>query len=142
MRGNPAAPGTYLLLLRCQRESRLPIGKLGEMTVQPGYYVYVGSAFGPGGVRARVSHHRETAARAHWHIDYLRRVAEPVDAWCVYGARCEHAWAARLQRGPVSMPLQGFGASDCDCLTHLFYCKRRPHKARMESLLGIELEHA
>ena len=135
------AQGTYLLLLECRIKTRLSIGKLGRMMVMPGYYVYVGSAFGPGGISARVRHHSEIAARPHWHIDYLRTGAELVDIWCIYGSRCEHQWAQSLMHKPITtVPLKGFGASDCDCATHLFYFAHRPQKSELETLLQTRLE--
>jgi Uri superfamily endonuclease len=51
--------GTYALVFTAKRKKRLIIGKLGTLTLQPGYYVYVGSAFGPGGLKARIGHHRK-----------------------------------------------------------------------------------
>ena len=141
MRVDVDSPGTYLLLLACRTQIRLSIGKLGGMTAVPGYYVYIGSACGPGGVRARIRHHRKTAARPHWHIDYLRTVAELLDVYCVYRSRCEHEWAQRLvQSASATMPLPGFGSSDCDCATHLFYFGRRPPKTDLEKLLDSKLE--
>ena len=53
--------GTYALVLRSDVSAATEIGRWGRLTIRPGYYVYVGSALGPGGVRARVSRHcRET----------------------------------------------------------------------------------
>ena len=49
-----AQPGSYALLLQADRRRTVRIGWLGQLTVEPGCYVYVGSALGPGGVRARV----------------------------------------------------------------------------------------
>jgi Uri superfamily endonuclease len=133
--------GTYLLLLASRTPVRLSIGKLGEMTAVPGYYVYIGSAWGPGGVAARVRHHRKTAVNAHWHIDYLRAVTAVTDVYCVYGSRCEHEWAHSLmQSAGATMPLRGFGSSDCDCATHLFYFGRKPLKTELEKLLTSKLE--
>lgn len=141
MSDSSAAPGTYLLLLECRRSIHLSIGKLGAMRAVPGYYLYVGSAFGPGGVRARVKHHRNMATSAHWHIDYLRLSSDIVDAWCAYRLRCEHQWARSLiQDRSVTVPLPGFGASDCACASHLFYFDRRPSRQQLEQQLGCKLE--
>lgn len=140
MKDRLAAPGTYLLLLECEKNTRLSIGKLGEMSVEPGYYIYVGSAYGPGGIRARVRHHRKIATNPHWHIDYLRATTELVDAWCVYGSRCEHEWAQSLLQNPAAiLPFTGFGSSDCDCATHLFFFRRKPVKVELEKLLKMHL---
>ena len=141
MNNNVSAHGTYLLLLECDKQVELSIGKLGNMTTEPGYYLYVGSAFGPGGIQARINHHKHIAVHPHWHIDYLRAAAEFMDAWCVYDTRCEHEWAYSLmQSEAAAMPLIGFGSSDCDCATHLFYFRNRPLQIALERLLKNKLE--
>ena len=52
-----AQPGSYALILQADRRQTVRIGRLGQLTVEPGCYVYVGSALGPGGVRAQGGHH-------------------------------------------------------------------------------------
>jgi Uri superfamily endonuclease len=93
-----------------------------------GFYVYVGSALGPGGVAGRVRHHEGRAARPHWHVDYLRAHARLGEVWYAYGPRRrEHAWAALVGGLPgASVPLRGFGASDCGCESHLYRFAERP----------------
>ena len=123
-----ALPGTYALILQADHRRVVRIGRLGQLAVEPGCYVYVGSALGPGGVRARVGHHTRLATRPHWHIDYLRRAAALRHVWYSYDSvRREHAWADIFahMRG-ASIPLPGFGASDCACLTHLYFFSRQP----------------
>jgi Uri superfamily endonuclease len=140
MINNIPVHGTYMLLLECNNKLELPIGRLGSMVTKPGYYLYVGSAFGTGGIQARINHHMQIAARPHWHIDYLRTVAGVVNAWCVYGYRFEHEWAHSLmQSEEAKVPLEGFGSSDCDCTTHLFYFKRKPVKVELEKMLNKKL---
>ncbi len=39
---------------------RIQIGKLGQFKFKKGYYAYVGSAFGPGGLNSRIKHHIES----------------------------------------------------------------------------------
>ena len=53
-----AEPGTYALLLRLDKQERITVGKLGTFDFPVGYYLYVGSALGPGGLRARLARHR------------------------------------------------------------------------------------
>ncbi|MGB5584592.1 MAG: GIY-YIG nuclease family protein [Gammaproteobacteria bacterium] len=140
MQDRIAASGTYLLLLECDKRIKVSIGKRGEMTAEPGFYVYVGSAYGPGGISARVRRHRKAATKPHWHIDYLRAVTKFLGAWCVHHTRCEHAWAQHLiQSGSATMPLTGFGSSDCNCTTHLFYFMCKPEKTELETLLNTKL---
>ena len=132
--------GTYLLLMACDQQTDLRIGRLGKLVTEPGYYLYVGSAFGPGGIRARIRHHRAVATRPHWHIDYLRAAAGLIEAWYIAGDRCEHDWARALaQSGLVQAPLKGFGSSDCNCFTHLFYLQRKPARSSIENLLNCRL---
>jgi Uri superfamily endonuclease len=121
-------PGTYALVLRSSQPCQLQIGRLGGMQVRPGFYIYVGSAIGPGGLSGRLSHHLRPPASPHWHIDYLRQAAEVVEVWAVEGReKREHAWAQSLCACPeCSIPRPRFGASDCRCPAHLVYREDRP----------------
>ncbi len=123
-----ASCGTYVLIQRAQTRQRLTIGRLGELVLCPGFYVYVGSALGAGGLAARVQRHLGPVHTLHWHIDYLRQATEPCEIWYTLDAvRHEHAWAAILGEMPgASAPLLGFGASDCACASHLFYFASMP----------------
>ena len=121
-------PGTYALLLANQKTGPVRIGKLGTMELQPGFYVYVGSAFGPGGLSARIKHHRQVAAHPHWHIDYLRAVCDSVEVWFTTDSGGhEHSWAKAVAKLPgASVPMPGFGSSDCECEAHLLWFARLP----------------
>jgi Uri superfamily endonuclease len=123
-----AEGGTYALILSCSRDELVQIGKLGLLQLRRGFYIYVGSALGSGGVRARVAHHREVSQRPHWHIDYLRPHTSLDRIWYSHDrARCEHQWARLIHalRG-ASVPVAGFGSSDCKCKAHLFFFTKRP----------------
>jgi Uri superfamily endonuclease len=113
-----------------QPVSGLQVGRLGSFHFSAGTYLYVGSAFGPGGLPARLSHHeRREKTHPHWHIDYLRACARLHEAWTVVGQRMECRWCTALAAEPgVTMPVEGFGAGDTGCRSHLFYlpCQPRP----------------
>ncbi len=116
-------PGTYALIFSAYQKSHLKIGKLGTLHLKPGFYIYVGSAFGPGGLKARIAHHCEKPARLHWHLDYLASLLKLTEIWYTYDPiHREHQWAKTIAstRG-ASVPLDGFGSSDCRCKSHLFY---------------------
>ncbi len=120
----PAAPGTYALVLRLDRPRPFTVGALGSFVLQRGRYLYLGSARGPGGLAARLAHHRRPPARPHWHVDYLRVAgARPVAVgWMEGAARRECAWAQGALALPgAEAPIPRFGASDCRCLTHLLF---------------------
>ncbi len=126
----PEAKGTYILIARVCQMRHLPVGSLGTFDIIPGFYAYVGSAFGAGGLRARIGHHLASAAEPHWHIDYLLRVASPVEVWfTTAGRKLEHHWAELLEAAPrFRVPIPRFGSSDYhrSRLSHLFYSKHRP----------------
>ena len=70
----PSLPGTYALVLSASACQKFAVGRLGTLTVEPGFYLYVGSAFGPGGLAARVGRHCRREKTCRWHVDYLRAV--------------------------------------------------------------------
>ncbi|GAB6098386.1 GIY-YIG nuclease family protein [Halanaerocella petrolearia] len=121
-------PGTYILLLKATKEEKVQVGSFGPLDMKKGYYVYVGSALGPGGVQSRVNRHAKKDKKLHWHIDYLRATTDLLEVWYTYSQnRYEHKWAKVLQSLPkVSIPLPGFGASDCNCRAHLFFFRGKP----------------
>jgi len=122
----PSGPGTYVLVLMVIWESVIAVGALGEQTFEPGFWLYCGSALGPGGLAARVAHHVRFAERPRWHIDYLRFAGTPAEVWYARSEESlECGWAGILSgirevtRGPL-----GFGSSDCGCSSHLFHVDR------------------
>jgi Uri superfamily endonuclease len=38
--------GIYALVFACKKARTVTIGKLGTLDLHPGYYIYIGSAFG------------------------------------------------------------------------------------------------
>jgi len=126
--GLPSLPGTYALVLRSAGPQQILVGKLETLAVQPGFYVYVGSALGPGGLASRVGRHARAAKKCRWHIDYLVAIATLDEVWyTVDPARRECQWADALRqiRG-ATVPLEGFGSSDCRCRAHLLFFQKRP----------------
>ena len=121
-------PGTYTLVFSSSFDRSVKIGKLGTLFLQPGFYVYIGSAFGPGGLKARINHHSNHSSRPHWHMDYLSPSLRLCEIWFTYDqTRREHQWAKiHSQTRGVILPLPGFGSSDCSCLSHLFFYKSKP----------------
>ncbi|MBU7005001.1 MAG: DUF123 domain-containing protein [Theionarchaea archaeon] len=90
-----------------------------KMGTFEGIYCYVGSAFGPGGLKARVSRHLRHEKPLRWHIDYLTTSSHFVPRKVFASdkrAECDLAFLlAEIFRGH-----SGFGSSDCRCPTHLF----------------------
>lgn len=120
--------GSYALVFFCPVPVEVSTGRLGKLMLERGYYVYCGSAFGPGGVKARTDHHRRLSKRPHWHLDYLRPHLDLREIWYTFdNSNREHQWAANLAslRG-ASLPFPGFGACDCSCVSHLIRLGYKP----------------
>ncbi len=64
-----AKPGTYLLILRSAEEQWVQVGRKGRFLLMASHHVYVGSAFGTGGLSRRLARHLCRGKRKHWHID-------------------------------------------------------------------------
>jgi len=122
----PRAPGTYAIVFQAPRPCRIAVGALGSVTLERGYWVYVGSALGAGGLRARVGRHLKGPGKPRWHVDYLHGQIGVVEVWLRLGrVRREHLWARALARQAAGW-IPGFGCSDCRCPSHLFHFVRRP----------------
>ncbi len=97
------------------------------MLLEPGVYVYVGSAWGPGGLRARIYRHLGLVGRKrlHWHIDRLL-ASEYVEPLCVvYAVGCRGEQQAAALLSEDFRPVRGFGATDDRVNdTHLFMLTR------------------
>jgi Uri superfamily endonuclease len=143
--GLPDKKGTYVLITSVPQMKRIEIGQLGEFDIAPGFYAYVGSAFGSGGLRARIGHHLESTAAPHWHIDYLLQVAEPIEVWFTTASqRLEHHWADILKNAfNFRVPIPRFGSSDYhrSRASHLFCSKRRPAFAWFRQQLSEKFEN-
>ncbi len=111
------------------------------MQAEIGFYVYIGSAFGAGGVAARLSRHFRMIKSKHWHIDYLREISTPLSAWVSYDSiRWEHNWAEQLTNHREFMGILGFGCSDCNCRSHLFFTSSEATLSLLGSLLKGSVE--
>jgi len=120
--------GTYVLLLQLEEDATITVGRLGTFDFPAGWYTYVGSAFGAGGLLGRLKHHLQPAQKPHWHIDYLRQVAQVKEIWLSPDTeRREDDWVDLMLDIPGAMALiEGFGASDTAKETHLFYFDLKP----------------
>jgi len=140
MKSIPPEPGFYALELHLTQPVHLRIGQIGEHRFPEGVYIYAGSALGPGGLRARLGRHlRAKELSPHWHIDYLGQVAQAEAFVYIRTAPnkfrrfraaapeqvtipIECLWSQSLSRmSGASIPVPGFGASDCHsgCHAHL-----------------------
>ena len=114
--------------MRTDRGRRIQIGRLGRFYFFPGTYIYVGSAWGPGGLAARIGRHLKKEKQRRWHIDYLRQYLLMKEIWVSrWRPSGEHVWAEVIGRfEKAAVPAEKFGSSDCRCPAHLFHLRDPP----------------
>lgn len=124
----PVFAGAYALQLHLSHSQQIQVGKFARTIFPAGNYIYLGSAFGPGGLRARLGRHLRGTGKPHWHIDYLRCKAEVQTVGYVLAGQensqqpLECIWSQALAGfSEAFIPLTGFGAGDCHsgCQAHL-----------------------
>jgi len=133
--------GTYLLILRSLTDRSITAGKLGRISIKPGYLAYAGSARGGGGLERRILRHIRTDKKKWWHIDYLRPYSLLEEIWFCESERVlEHKIAAVFEKAGIAA--ERFGSSDCSCRSHLFYLEGTPSldkwKESLETAAGSE----
>lgn len=126
--------GAYMVIFRLDKDTRLRVGELGDLTFGKGHYVYAGSA--RRGLSRRLERHRRKRKKLFWHVDYLAGEATFMKSVAVRSSvdlECEIAGAlSRI----ADWQVPGFGSSDCRCGGHLFGMKKSPlSSARFIDLL-------
>ena len=118
---NLQTKGTYFLCLFLPFSQLIEIGKLGKIYFKKGYYLYIGKAFGPGGLKARIKRHLKKNTTKRWHIDYLKEKSTIK----FYGIMENKDFECKLAKSLYKnfSAIKGFGCSDCKCFSHLFYSK-------------------
>jgi Uri superfamily endonuclease len=125
----PAVPGAYILAISIAEST--PVRFAGSHTeiLRAGRYLYCGSAYGPGGLRARLTRHFRRDKSIRWHVDQLTTRGQVVGAWAVPdGDECELVRRLSFLRAPIA----GFGATDCRCCkSHLLSWPLRVSKLQV-----------
>lgn len=117
----PPLPGAYAVDILLPHPVPLPprFAQGRDAILPAGRYLYLGSAYGPGGIRARCRRHLATAKTLRWHVDWLTSQAERV-AVLVFAGGTECDLVARVLAAGATAPVAGFGSSDCQvCTSHL-----------------------
>ena len=107
---------TYQLLIEVAVPVRVVVGCLGVFDFPAGLYCYTGSA--RRNFEARIERHLSAKKRLRWHIDYLL-TAPGVRILDVKRRDADECLVNQATEG--SVPVPGFGASDCrsGCGSHL-----------------------
>lgn len=132
--------GIYCLIFE-NNACKINIGKKGEFSFPAGFYIYVGSALGAGGLK-RLERHinfsRKKDKNPRWHVDYLHlspsfRLDSAVYAHTSSRLECQLASAI----GGDLVP--GFGCTDCVCQAHLFYRRKSPFLELIQAFKSLGL---
>ena len=118
------------------------VGALGEIAFHKGWYIYVGSALGSGGL-LRLERHialsRDNDKRPKWHVDYLSTDSRFSLRYTVH-AVTEERLECRLAGTLAGASIPGFGCSDCTCPSHLFYRTQNPSNEIGRAFRSLALE--
>ena len=118
--------GAYILLIDVPETRLIQVGRLGTFPFQEGTYLYVGSALN--NLERRVARHVLKIKKLRWHIDFLLQFAEVQNVLMINTEKRIECALNRVvsETVPVVAEVEGFGSSDCHCLTHLWrYIIRR-----------------
>ncbi|MCB2078170.1 MAG: GIY-YIG nuclease family protein [Novosphingobium sp.] len=115
----PVCKGAYVLVICLGEQAKVDF-RGSQVTFESGTYAYAGSAYGPGGLGARLRRHLQPDKKVHWHVDRLTTIATSVEAVAIEGGN-ECALVDLLSAsGAFAFPVAGFGSSDCPrCRSHL-----------------------
>lgn len=129
--------GAYQLLIYLSDSTHIRIGKKGTFRFPKGYYIYTGSA--KNGLNGRVERHLRENKKNFWHIDYFLNHASVKKVFLFPDERTDECSLSRkmLTKSEAKVIVPKFGASDCNCPTHLVFFTRLKHVPRVNSIYSF-----
>lgn len=133
--------GSYMLILELKRDMVIDVGKFGTIVFRNGFYIYVGSA--KKNLKQRLQRHLRKRKNMFWHIDYLRNKADDCTAIAVRATADLECKLSKAIERITPFSITGFGSSDCDCKSHLFYMDDNPlnNSSFIDTLLHFRINH-
>lgn len=132
--------GIYCLIFKTPG-CTVRVGALGDLLFQAGWYIYVGSALGSGGLQ-RLGRHISLARlrdkRPTWHVDYLLTSPEFSLIYAVCAISVDR-YECLLSHELIGTRIPGFGCSDCSCASHLFYRKDDPRDEILTAFRSLRI---
>lgn len=116
--------GSYLLILNLKRKGKINVRRLGKVSFEKGFYIYVGSAMA--NLTKRMERHRHIRKKHHWHIDELRAACEFHSVLAIRSSTRLECEIAKGLSEIAEWAVPGFGCTDCFCETHLFGMRGNP----------------
>jgi len=131
--------GSYILILKLEKDTTIEIGELGNVFFKKGYYAYVGS--GKKFLSKRVDRHRKVRKKMFWHIDYFREHCEYVTSFIIRTSKDIECILSEELKKISDWRIQNFGCSDCNCISHLYGFSENPllQKSFIELLMKYRL---
>ena len=125
--------GSYFLVIWLERD-KLVQTKKKSFKLNRGYYVYIGSAMNS--LEKRVARHFRKDKKLHWHVDFLLKEAELLDAYLIPSEeRLEEKLSGDVAK--FADGIEGFGASDLKGVhTNLYYFDEVNPEKKLENLLS------
>jgi len=118
--------GVYCLIIKLFHECNMTVGCLGTFNFSIGFYTYVGSA--QNSLKSRIERHLQREKKVHWHIDYLLNYGHVIGIHTYAGEKDMECVLNHKIRGikNATIPVKGFGSSDCSCISHLHFFQNNP----------------
>ncbi len=118
----PDRNGSYTILFELPKPIRIKVGSLGIVSFPSGFYAYTGSAFGSGGLRARILRHLRKEKRLKWHIDYILPFSRIRAVFFVVSDEKMECSINREILKHAKVVRRSLGSSDCrTCPSHLLW---------------------
>jgi len=113
---------SYIYVVECLEDFKLSIKSLGNLKIERGTYLYVGSANIKRPYLRVIRHLTKNFKKPKWHIDYITINCQPKLGVLCYGIDENFMWDYIVKHDHIFTPyVKGFGASDTPHHnTHLF----------------------
>jgi Uri superfamily endonuclease len=132
--------GIYCLVFKTPG-CTISVGALGAIFFPAGWYIYVGSALGSGGLHRlgrHISLNQKKNKLPKWHVDYILTSPDFSLVYTVCALTMDRK-ECQLARELNGNSVQRFGCSDCSCTSHFFYRKNKPLKEILTAFHEIQL---
>ncbi|MFO7881382.1 MAG: GIY-YIG nuclease family protein [Kosmotogaceae bacterium] len=109
--------GSYLLFIKVSRRIEVS-SKKSDWTIEPGLYIYVGSAMST--LTGRIKRHLTEKKKKHWHIDFLTSRSE---IFLILLLPSETKVEKDISQfvSKFGIPIKGFGSTDYKDLNSNLY---------------------
>jgi len=135
----PRDKGLYILLGYVTKDVSINVGRLGTILFRRGFYLYIGSAKGAGGLYTRLKRHLLRSKKTRWHIDYLTVNPHFKPLFIFYTTNLdlsEDIIVSTLVNHGFKIAVKGFGSTDdVKVESHLLYTQEEPLKTIVVKVL-------